>query len=144
MVFAIEICSHRTIKVKLIKYNGHNDQIDHLDIHFRCNDANDEGEKKEIDVDIEEDPPQYSDYQHNFIESGGLKVIHYIRGKQFHVNHFLHFLQISSQSVSELNFYNFSQNASVLNRISEKSTAINNRVQYVLIATILFLCSYVN
>lgn len=91
----------------------------------RCNDANDAGgEKKEIDVDIEEDPPQYSDYQHNFIESGGLKI--------------------SSQSVSELNFYNFSQNASVLNRISEKSTAINNRVQYVLIATLLFLFPYVN
>ena len=62
--------------MQLIINNGHTDHVDHLDTHFRCNDANDAGgEKKEIDVDIEEDSPQYSDYQHNFIESGGLKVI---------------------------------------------------------------------
>ena len=113
-------------------------------IIFRCNDANDEGgEKKMMDEDIEEDPPQYSDYQHNFIESGGLKVIHYSKVyRQVNVNLII-LLQISSQSVSELNFYNFSQNASVLNRTSERSTAINNQLHYLLIATIIFLSSCV-
>ena len=125
----------------MIRNIGFND--DHV-THFRCNDANDEGgEKKEIDEDIEEDPPLYSDYQHNFIESGGLKVIHYSKVyRQVNVNLII-LLQISSQSVSELNFYNFSQNASVLNRISEKSTAIDNRLHYVLIATIILLSSCV-
>ena len=110
--------------------------------HVRCNDANDvEGENKEIDddTDTEKDPPQYSDYQHNFIESGGLKVTH-SHYKHFNVNKII--LQISSQSVSELSFYNVSQEPSIINRTSEKSEAIDIRVQYMWIATILFLSSY--
>lgn len=88
----------------------------------RCNDANDDGDENvdgDNDTDIEEDLPQYSDYQHNFIEGGGLKI--------------------SSQSVSEMNFYNLSQNANFNNRTTEKSKAPSNRVQFVLVATILSL-----
>ena len=48
-----------------------------LSHYVRCNDANDDGDENvdgDNDTDIEEDLPQYSDYQHNFIEGGGLKV----------------------------------------------------------------------